>query len=352
VWFSQSISGAVTTLVAILQNASCGVRTLMACQLRFNHQHDRLLRYLFASGTNFLFRNWGEIVLPVFGYSLIFYLMNFPQFWARGSSGNFLCWRWSSQGIAEAQSLANQAAQQLADRFRAGGYPPRHGGYYPNQPFREQVLQEIKNDAGEVSAVVTRNSYGCSVLNTARVMFVDIDLPKPKLTGGLFKRLFGKPDMTPPAKSQNEAIVKIENWTRNNPEWGWRIYRTRAGLRLLATQSLVEADSGVAEGLFEALGADPLYRKLCKTQKCFRARLTPKPWRCGIRSKPDCWPWMDANAEKRFQKWEAQYQSYSFNWATCELLRQIGNSIVHPEVQSTLKLHDTATRAESKLQLA
>lgn len=278
--------------------------------------------------------------------------MNFPQFWARGSSGNFLCWRWSSQSIAEAQSLANQAAQQLADRFRAGGYPPRHGGYYPNQPFREQVLQEIKNDAGEVSAVVTRNSYGCSVLNTARVMFVDIDLPKPKPTGGLFKRLFGKPDLTSPAKPQNEAIVKIENWTRINPEWGWRIYRTRAGLRLLATQSLVEADSGVAEGLFEALGADPLYRKLCKTQKCFRARLTPKPWRCGIRSKPDRWPWMDANAEKRFRKWEAQYQSYSFNWATCELLRQIGNSIIHPEVQSTLKLHDTATRVESKLQLA
>jgi len=82
--------------------------------------------------------------------------------------------------------------------------------------------------------------------------------------------------MTPPAKSQNEAIVKIENWTRNNPEWGWRIYRTRAGLRLLATQSLVEADSGIAEGLFEALGADPLYRKLCKTQKCFSSPADPK----------------------------------------------------------------------------
>ena len=278
--------------------------------------------------------------------------MNFPQFWARGSSGNFLCWRWSSQSIAEAQALANQAAQQLADRFRAGGYPPKYGGYYPNQPFREQILQEIKNDAGEISAVVTRNSYGCSVLNTARVMFVDIDLPEPKPTGGLFKRLFGKPDLTPPANLQNEVIMKIENWTRNNPEWGWRIYRTRAGLRLLATQGLVEADSGVAEGLFEAMGADPLYRKLCKTQKCFRARLTPKPWRCGIRSKPDRWPWLDANAEKRFQKWEAQYRSYSFNWATCELLRQMGNSIVHPEVQSTVNLHDAATRAESKLQLA
>ena len=278
--------------------------------------------------------------------------MNFPQFWARGNSGNFFCWRWSSQSIAEAQSLANQAARQLADRFRAGDYPPKHGGYYPDRPFREQVLQEIRNDAGEIAAVVTRNSYGCQVLNTARVMFVDIDLPEPKPAGGLFKRLFGKPDLAPPADPQNEAIAKIENWTRNNSECGWRIYRTRAGLRLLATQGLVEADSEVADSVFEALGADPLYRKLCRTQKCFRARLTPKPWRCGVRGKPERWPWLDAKAERNFQKWEAQYRSCFSNWATCELLRQIGNPAVHPEVESVLKLHDDATRAESKLQLA
>lgn len=277
--------------------------------------------------------------------------MKFPQFWARGSSGDFLCWRWSSQSLAEAQSLASQAAQQLADRFRAGDFPPKHGGYYPNRPFREQVLQEIKNDAGEVSAVVTRNSYGCQVLNTAHVMFVDIDLPKPK-TPGLFKRLFGKPDPTPPIDPQSAALTGIENWTRNNPEWGWRIYRTRAGLRLLATQGLVTADSDVADSVFEALGSDPLYRKLCKTQKCFRARLTPKPWRCGIYSKPQRWPWLETKEEKRFHKWEAQYQANAAKWATCELLRQIGNSYIHQEVQTIITLHDEATRVGSKLQVA
>src|SRR5213592_1298222 len=35
-WSSPSISRAVATLVAIMQNASCGVRTWMACQLRFS----------------------------------------------------------------------------------------------------------------------------------------------------------------------------------------------------------------------------------------------------------------------------------------------------------------------------
>jgi hypothetical protein len=33
-WSSPSIPSAVATLAAIMQNASCGVRTLMACQLR------------------------------------------------------------------------------------------------------------------------------------------------------------------------------------------------------------------------------------------------------------------------------------------------------------------------------
>lgn len=277
--------------------------------------------------------------------------MNFPPFWARGDRDGFFAWRWSSESLADAQMLANQAAEQLADRLRAGDRPPARGGYYPNRPFREQVLQEIKGAAGETSAVVTRNSYGCLVLNTTRVMFVDIDLPEPERPG-LFQRFFGKSKFTPAGDSLNAALDKIENWTRQHPEWGWRIYRTRAGLRLLATQGLIEADSDVAGEVFETLGADPLYRKLCQTQKCFRARLTPKPWRCGIRSKPDRWPWLDVKREKRFQKWEAHYQSYIFNWATCELLRQIGNPATHPEIEVIVKLHDQTTRVESKSPLA
>jgi hypothetical protein len=278
--------------------------------------------------------------------------MNFPRFWARGRSGDFFAWRWSFQSAAEAQSLADQAAQRLADLFRVGNVPPRHGGYYPNRPFREQVLKEVTNETGEITAVITRNSYGCLVLNTARVMFVDIDLPDPKPSGGLFKRLFGKPAVPATNNSQNETMGRIEDWTRRNLEWGWRVYRTRSGLRLLATQGLVDADSDVVSGVFESLGADPLYKSLCKSQRCFRARLTPKPWRCGVRSKPERWPWLDAKQEKRFQKWDAQYQSFSANWATCEFIGQIGNSSIHPEVQPILNLHDGSTRAESKLQLA
>ncbi len=278
--------------------------------------------------------------------------MNFPQFWARGVSGDFFVWRWSLRSVEEAQSLASEAARQLAERFKEGDFPPKHGGYYPDRPFREQVLQEVQDGAGEVSAVITRNSYGCLVLNTARVMFVDIDLPKPKQSGGFFKKLFGRPETAPAVNLQDTAMRRIEGWTRSNGEWGWRVYRTHSGLRLLATQGLVDADSDTAKTVFQSLGADPLYCKLCESQKCFRARLTPKPWRCGVHEKPDRWPWLDAKSEVRFKKWEANYHSCSENRATCEFIRHIGNPTIHPEVQAIVKLHDPPTRAESKLQLA
>jgi hypothetical protein len=278
--------------------------------------------------------------------------MNFPQFWARAKNGDFICWRWSFTSIADAEALAAQALEQLMARFKSGNFPTSsHGGYYPNRPFREQITREIKDASGETSAVITRNSYGCLVLNTARVMFVDIDLPEPKKSGGFFKKLFGKPDVAPPNTPQSQAITRIENWTRNNSDWGWRVYRTRSGLRLLATQGLVDANAE-ADKVFDALGADPLYRKLCNAQKCFRARLTPKPWRCGLPEKPTRWPWLDPKQEQRFRKWLEKYQSCAVDWATCEFIKHIGNPTVHPEVQTILALHDEPTRAASKLSLA
>ena len=278
--------------------------------------------------------------------------MNFPQFWARGACGDFFCWRWSSRSLPEAQALADQAAQQLAERFKHGDLPGGRHGYYPDRPFREQVLREVKNPEGELIAVVTRNSYGCQVVNTARVMFIDVDLPEPRRRGGLVSRLFGKPDLAPPSNPQEAAVARAEAWRQSHPEWGWRVYRTRAGLRLLATHALFEPEVAAGNGVFDAVGADPLYRQLCLTQKCFRARLTPKPWRCGVFRRAERWPWQNEEAESRFKKWQAAYEAKSSQWATCQLLRNVGSTEVHPAVKLILAVHDEFTRAESKLDLA
>ena len=251
-----------------------------------------------------------------------------------------------------------QNAQRLAAQFDADPDRRLDRYAYADRPLREPVLQEIRTAAGELSAVVTRNSYGCHVLNTARALFVDVDFPEPAKGGALAGQrlrssigsLFGrKPE--PPADPQQSAIAKAEDWAKRQPGWNWRIYRTPAGLRLLATHALFDPKDPVCQAVFDATGADPLYRKLCQTQECFRARLTPKPWRCEIGNPPGRWPFLDHAAELAFSSWDGSYQSATRLKASCKLLSQ-GNGHIHDELRSLVKLHDDMTRATSSLPLS
>ncbi|HVO97820.1 MAG TPA: hypothetical protein VMT15_07125 [Bryobacteraceae bacterium] len=273
--------------------------------------------------------------------------MNFPKFWARGQSKGFSVWRWSDRNFGEAKSEAQAAAERLAAQFAAHELPDQRYGY-GNRPMREPVLREMRDAAGQLAHAITRNSYGCQVLNSAVALFVDVDLPeqKPK-AAGLFGSLFGRkgPEPEDPAKP---AMGQAAAWAQAHRGWNWRIYRTRGGLRLLATHALFDTSDPVCEQVFAALGADPLYRKLCQTQKCFRARLTPKHWRCqpAVGHPPARWPFESAAEEKAFTDWDAKYRAACQAKATCQLL-DAGPGPVHPELREVVALHDGITRALS-----
>ncbi len=191
------------------------------------------------------------------------------------------------------------------------------------------------------------------MLNTDRVMFVDVDLPEPKSpAGGWLSKLLGKPGPRAASITSDTVLAQAEAWNQSHPDWGWRVYRTKAGLRLLATHALFAPEGASTEQVFDALGADPLYRRLCRTQKCFRARLTPKPWRCGFHNPPCRWPWLDAKAEARYKDWEHRYQKACRDYATCELTATSGSQQIDPTVQLILKVHDETTLAASRLDLA
>jgi hypothetical protein len=195
------------------------------------------------------------------------------------------------------------------------------------------------------------------VLNTARALFVDVDMPDSsqragRSFGGLVARLFGRRAKPDPQEETDAVLEPLQRWQQLNPAWSWRVYRTRAGFRLLATHGLFEPDSSTVGAVFDNLGADPLYRRLCRSQQCFRARLTPKPWRCGCRPARHGWFQGHADLEASFGAWQRAYEKASSRYATCRFIRTEGSPSIHPELAELVAFHDEASRATIDAPLA
>jgi hypothetical protein len=288
--------------------------------------------------------------------------MKIAQFWSQatakgetqtGRTVSFACWRSSDTSEADARESALAAAKRMLEAFLAGRKTCRYP--YGSLPLREEVINKVEDGAGNLAAVVTRNLYGSLVLNTARVMFVDIDFP-PTSTGEatkhFFSRLLGRAGKSPEAAREETARAAVEQFMSAKPGWGLRLYRTLAGLRALVTHDVFDPASSAALDILQQFGSDPLYIRLCKAQECFRARLTPKPWRCGHCANTIQYPITEPRVAKRFEKWKAQYEARQCQYATCRFLGSLGDGAVHPEVERVLELHDFATRCNEPLELA
>lgn len=279
--------------------------------------------------------------------------MHFPRFWIRTVVDGITAWGWSDSSEAEAQSQADARLQRIRAWVAEERDEPLGRYGYPDRPFREPVLREFRAADGQLAAAVSRNSYGCLVLNTANLMFVDVDDNEPPPSGGSFlAKLFGGGKRADAAPVETRVRKAVEDWLKSKPDWNWRLYRTRAGFRLVAAHALVSPEAPDTQTAFETFGADKLYRALCKTQACFRARLTPKPWRCEAGNPRHRWPFADAGAEAAFQEWDRGYLRKAGGFATCELLGHFGNPNLHPALRELVEFHDATTRATTKLPLA
>jgi len=282
--------------------------------------------------------------------------MHFPKHWITVCDQGLRAWGWSDQDVAEATARAHERLARIKAWLAQGkrtAVSPRYG-YADDRPLREEVVREFHAPEGALRAAITRNSYGCLVLNTADLLFVDVDAPEEKASGWL-AGLFGFRKADPahgPEAFLTTLQTRVRDWVRERPDWGWRVYRTAGGVRLLATHAPFAPDHALCQTAFDALGADPLYRKLCATQKCFRARLTPKPWRCNLEKPRERWPWINAQAEAAFRKWEAKYSQAAERHATCKLMGQFGQPEFHPSLRELVALHDRTTRAGDNLPLA
>jgi hypothetical protein len=282
--------------------------------------------------------------------------MRIPTYWAHESKSvqdpggkwmKLAIWQWSDESTADARQRALVRIDALVAKLQNGETLNRYS--YGDRPLREEVLQAVKTDRGLEAGVITRNAYGSAVLNSVNAMFVDIDLNEggPSLLKQI-QKLRG-----PAAPSAEErALDGVEQWAARNVGLGIRVYRTAAGLRGLITNELFDPTKDSTLEMLRELASDPLYIRLCRAQGCFRARLSPKPWRCHSRKPPSRYPWLNADSERRYRAWEEKYKAVSARYATCRLIKQIGNPEVHPDIASVLAIHDRMTGIDSNLPLA
>jgi hypothetical protein len=252
-------------------------------------------------------------------------------------------WGWGDDD-ATARIGATERLRRVLERIRSGQpFPGKYG--YGNRPLREEILQTFAGASEEPDAVVSRNSYGAQVLNASRLLFLDVDIG-PASLGQWIARLFGAPS------AEQNALAKLRDALRRYGRATFRIYRTASGLRALAVDRQFDPAGREAQDLMQATGTDAAFSRLCLAQRSFRARLTPKPWRCGVSLPPGRHPRLDVQMQQRFASWLRQYEDRSLRYATCRYIETVGDGSPGQNAKKLLELHDRATRCNEPLPLA
>lgn len=259
-------------------------------------------------------------------------------------------WGWSENNAAEALQRSEESSRRMAERISTGQPFPDRYISYGDRPAREEILNETTDETGKTIAMVTRNRYGAIVLNTSDMMFIDVDV-RPDRPPGLLdaiKGLFGsrKPD------NFTVTLEHILQTARTMSQYTFRIYRTHSGFRCAVINKRIKPGSTESEDLFAAFRSDPLYVQLSKNQESFRARLTPKPWRCDQDAPYFSFPFANEGVEKMYRKWEREYAAAAEPYATCSFIEQIGNDRVVADFRALLEMHDKETKASVGLPLA
>ena len=249
---------------------------------------------------------------------------------------------YSNDSLEDALKIAQQRADALGDFQNGSGGTANEYYGTGNRPIREPVLEEF-NDGDNTYAIISRNSYGCQVLNTESVFFADVDIPSRGLTNKLFGWLAKKKPTF-----EEQLVEKISKIVQRDSQTCIRLYRTLKGYRIAIMDRLVNPKDAQSDSLLKELGSDRLYVSLCRSQDCYRARLTPKPWRCGSTKPPTRFPFIYAGAEERFKEWLSGYEKISQKFATCALVGEFGSTAKHPRAQSVLKLHDQFVLNENR----
>ncbi len=312
----------------------------------------------------FIPKYWKHIAKTVDGIDMT----KCKRHWNRGNEAYISSWGYSNDSEDDALRKAHERFAETAEALQN---PQDNNLYYPHAVIKEDIIEIIEDKKGK--AIITRNRYGALVLNTEQLMFIDIDTPEMiKSEPGFLQKLFGKKFVWKRLSTEGKRVFEdgkmkeVEAFCHAHPEFGCKVYKTFAGLRLIVTHKSYAADSEETQKIFDALGCDPLYQKLCQSQKCFRARLTPKRWRMNegeVLNKPELtfritkemiedWQPSDEKRLKQYDQWTQVYDQSAKNYASCQFVQLLGNANIDAELKDLIELHDRYTNANEEKTLA
>lgn len=147
-------------------------------------------------------------------------------------------------------------------------------------------------------------------------------------------------------------MQNIRFWSSVNPHTALKVYRTAAGLRVAIVNRAIRANEPDVHGILKELDSDPRYILLCDAQQCFRARLSPKPWRIGVEMLPERYPYEDATAEATYRDWQQRYDDAVPRYATCQFVERLGPETIDSTLAPLIELHDAMTGVANPLPLA
>lgn len=254
---------------------------------------------------------------------------------------------WSNESQASADAMADERLEAAQRRVKQAEGPSGHGyPYSDGRPVQEQIVDTVPG-VEQPLAVITRNAYGALVMNTRRLLFIDLDFESVPDQRSLFKKL-----LSGSRSDEERALDHAQQVAKRYSDWGFRVYRTAAGLRLVLLSRVVDAEDDTWLRVLETFGSDPMYIKLCQSQKSFRARLTPKPWRIGVERPSYRFPFVSDVQREYMARWTERYDSARIKHATCRELTTIGadgvqSGFAPSEVTRLLDYHDRIAQSAS-----
>ena len=240
-----------------------------------------------------------------------------------GAQQEVKCYRGSNISVDDARVKAREKAEKIQRKIA--------GEKHLFDEYEAEIREEILRIIDDHSAI-TRNRYGAQVLNTESMMILDID--KPKAT---FGALFKKKDAQS-AKAQIFDMVRKLAGSAKYQRYGFRIYETYQGARVIVLANSFDPRDRETKQMMDEFNCDPLYTLLCIKQGCYRARLTPKPYRMKLRGYKVKFPREGDDSE--LKQWLSEYESVSRSFSVCKFIEQVGASHY---VNDVVWLHDEVT---------